>query len=113
VAEAGAVVPALWKLEVANGLQMALRRKRIDSAYRDAALGHLGRMPITVDVDTATHAWTGTLQLADRFGLTLYDAAYLELARRRALPLATLDAQLRDAGRSLGIALLGGAGDDA
>ncbi len=111
VVEYGATVPGLWKLEVANGLQTALRRKRIDSAYRDAAIGHLLNMPIVPDADTDIYAWTGTLHLADRFGLTLYDAAYLELAQRRALPLATLDSQLRDAGRALGVPLLGHATD--
>ncbi len=49
--------------------------------------------------------WAGTLHIADRFRLTVYDAAYLELAQRRALPLATLDQDLRNAGSALGVAL--------
>ena len=69
---------------------MALRRKRIDAAFRDAALTQLSRLSISVDPDTDVYAWTVILQLADRFQLTLYDAAYLELAGRRRLPLATL-----------------------
>ncbi len=60
-----------------------------------------------VDPDTDAYAWTVVLQLADRFQLTLYDAAYLELAARRRLPLATLDRDLREAAAALGIALLG------
>ncbi len=107
VTEKGAVVPSLWRLEVANALQMALRRKRIDAAFRDSALTQLSRLSITADPDMDTYAWTVTLQLADRFQLTLYDAAYLELAGRRRLPLATLDRELRDASAALGIALLG------
>lgn len=107
VARTGAIVPSLWRLEVANALQMALRRGRIDAAYRDASLADLGRLAVTVDPETDGQARSATLQLSDRFGLTLYDAAYLELARRRALPLATLDHALRDAAGALGIAVLG------
>jgi predicted nucleic acid-binding protein len=107
VTENGAVVPALWRLEVANALQMAVRRKRIDAAFRDSALTQLSRLSIATDPDTDACAWTAILQLASRFDLTLYDAAYLELAQRRALPLATLDRALRDAAAALGIALLG------
>ena len=103
----GAVAPSLWRLEVANGLQMAIRRKRIDAAFRDRAMQHLGALPITVDSETDTYAWTATLRLADRFGLTLYDAAYLELAQRRNAPLASLDKELRRAAHALGIDLLG------
>jgi predicted nucleic acid-binding protein len=107
VTNLGAVVPSLWRLETANGLQVAIRRKRIDVAFRDRALTHLARLPITIDAETDAHAWTTTLQLADRFQLTLYDAAYLELAQRRALPLATPDSALRPAADALGLTLLG------
>jgi len=106
-AENGAVVPPLWRLEVANGLQMAIRRKRIDTGFRDRALGQLIRLPIIIDPDTDHHTWTITLRLADRFTLTIYDATYLELAQRRDLPLATLDSELHAAGRALGLAVLG------
>ena len=109
VTEFGAVVPGLWRLEVANAFQMAVRRKRIDAAYRDASLGELALMPITVDDETNSYAWTTTLRLAERFSLTLYDAAYLELAQRRSLPLATLDRNLRAAAPALNIQLLGAA----
>ncbi|MGO8867919.1 MAG: type II toxin-antitoxin system VapC family toxin [Alphaproteobacteria bacterium] len=107
VAESGAVVPALWRLEVANSLTVALRRGRIDASFRRAALADLALLDITADKSTDDHAWTETLELADRFGLTLYDAAYLELAQRRALPLATLDDDLRAAARVLGMGLRG------
>jgi predicted nucleic acid-binding protein len=106
VANAGAVVPALWRLEVANGLQIAVRRNRIVPAFRDKALAELALMSITVDPDTDNYAWTTSLHLADRFQLTLYDAAYLELAQRRTLPLATFDKALGAGARALGISLL-------
>ncbi len=86
---------------------MSLRRKRFSASFRDAALTQLARMPITVDAATDTYAWSATLHLADRFQLTLYDAAYLELAQRRHLPLATLDQPLRTAASALGLDLLG------
>lgn len=107
VADAGAVVPALWRLEVANSLTVAVRRGRIDVDFRRAALGDLALLDITIDQYTDSHAWDETLILADRFRLTLYDAAYLEVARRRSLPLATLDRALRTAAASLGMQLLG------
>src|SRR5580658_7707595 len=88
VAENGAVVPALWRLEVANGLTVAVRRGRIGVEFRDAALADLALLDITTDPHTETHSWTTILNLADRFRPTLYDAAYLELAHRRSLPLA-------------------------
>ena len=107
VAEHGAVVPGLWRLEIANGFQMAIRRGRITSAYRDEALASLAQMSVLVDPHTDQYAWNETMLLSDRFNLTAYDAAYLELARRRALPLATLDRKLRAAAIALGLALSG------
>jgi predicted nucleic acid-binding protein len=107
VTQEGAVVPGLWRLEVANALVMAERRVRLTAAQRAAALQVLAALPVAIDGDTAARAWTDTLALADEHRLTLYDAAYLELARRLGLPLATLDRELRAAGTALGIPLLG------
>lgn len=107
VAEDGAVVPPLWRLEVLNGLQSALRRKKIDRQYRDASLSDLRLLPITIDTETDIHLGSRTLSLADRFDLTIYDAVFLELAERRELPLASLDLKLRSAGEGIGIKLLG------
>ena len=107
VAEGGAVVPALWRLEVANSLTMAVRRGRINAAFRDAALADLDLVGIQTDDRTDAHAWGRTLALADRFRLTVYDAAYLELAERTALPLATLDRELLAAARAMGVPVLG------
>jgi predicted nucleic acid-binding protein len=99
----GAVVPPLWRLEVANGFQSAIRRKRIDQRYRDDSLADLRMLPIAIDGECDARAWSSALPLADRFGLSVYDACYLELAQRRALPLATLDVHLRSAGAALGL----------
>jgi predicted nucleic acid-binding protein len=103
VANDGAIAPALWRIEVANGLQMALRRKRIDEAYRDATLSRLATLDIRIDPDGDMHVWSSAVQLASRYGLTVYDACYLELAQRRRLPLATLDAALARAARQAGV----------
>jgi predicted nucleic acid-binding protein len=100
-------VPSLWRLEVANSLHMAVRRRRIDAVFRDASLADLALLNIGTDPDTDSFAWPATLQLAEVHGLAVYDAASLELAQRMALPLATLDEELRTAGRALGLALLG------
>lgn len=106
VAANGAIVPAIWSLEVANGLQKAMRRGRITSAERQLALGQLRHLPIEVDPQTHLHAWNATLELADSHGLTPYDASYLELARRKTKPLATLDGNLARAARAEGIEVM-------
>jgi predicted nucleic acid-binding protein len=107
LSQSGAWVPGLWRLEVANVLEMGVRRKRHDRKFRDATLADLAQLPIQVDGETDKHAWSATLRLAEDHQLTLYDAAYLELALRRNLPLATLDEGLRHAARSETVRLLG------
>jgi predicted nucleic acid-binding protein len=103
-----AYVPSsLWKLEVANSLTVAVRRKRMDVKKRDICLDSLYQLNIQFDNGSQQHAWNNTLQLADQFDLTLYDATYLELAQRLVLPLASLDKDLRAAADALGISLLG------
>jgi predicted nucleic acid-binding protein len=106
VSESSAVVPALWRFEVGNALQMSIRRKRIDAAYRDAVLTELAALPIAIDLETDTHAWTRTLRLTELFGLTLYDAAYLELAQRRGIPLASLDQEMCAAAAAINATIL-------
>ena len=103
----GAWVPALWKLEVANVLEIGVRRGRHDAEFRDAALADLTVLPISLDEETDRQAWGATVRLASRYQLPTYDAAYLELAQRRGLPLATLDKELRGAAASEGVILLG------
>ena len=103
VSREGALVPSLWRLEVASGFQAAVRRRRITDLFRDASLRDLDTLAISIDAETDRHAWTTTLHLSDRFNLTMYDAAYLELARRAGLPLATGDASLARAAASCGV----------
>jgi predicted nucleic acid-binding protein len=103
----GAWVPGLWRWEIANVLQMNVRRGRHDGDFRDGALASLALLPVKVDAEADRQAWSATLSLAERHGLTVDDAAYLEIASRRKIPLATLDRQLREAATSDGIQLLG------
>jgi predicted nucleic acid-binding protein len=106
VAEGGAIVPALWRLEVANGLQSGVRRQRLTSNSRDELLRAFGDMDIKTDTETARLAWSATLSLADRHGLSVYDACYLELATRLTLPIASLDRALRSAASQEGLTCL-------
>jgi predicted nucleic acid-binding protein len=105
--QSDAWVPQLWKLEVANVLGIGVRKGRHDAAFRDRVLADLAILPIRVDPETNQHAWSVTVRLADQHKLTVYDAAYLELAQRRRLPLATLDTELRSAASAEDIDLLG------
>jgi predicted nucleic acid-binding protein len=107
VSSAGAWVPSLWRLEIANVLEMGVGRGRVDAAFRDATLADLELLPIQTDPDTEKHAWRSTLRLADLHRLSVYDAAYLELAMRRGLPLASLDRELRVAAAAENVVLLG------
>jgi predicted nucleic acid-binding protein len=98
------LVPRLWRLEIANVLLVGERRKRCSQADTTAWLSFLSGLPIVVDSATEARAWTDTLSLARQHGLTAYDAAYLELALRESLPLATLDAKLEAAATAVGVA---------
>ncbi len=100
-------VPSLWWLEVANVLQMGVRRNRFPISERDGHLRDLAKFALRTDEGTTENAWTRTLALSDRHNLTVYDAAYLELALRRGLPLATLDRELRQAAAAENVTLLG------
>jgi predicted nucleic acid-binding protein len=107
IGESGGVAPQHWPLEVLNGLMMAERRQRVDAARRRQLANFLHDLPIVLDPDTTIQVWGATQDLAERFRLTLYDAAYLELAQRRKLPLATLDRDLRDAAQAVDTKTLG------
>jgi len=95
--EAGAVVvvPSLWYLEIANGLLAAQRRKLLTAAERKEALTRLSGLSLSVDEETGQAAFHKTSELAEKYGLSVYDAAYLEAAIRRKLPLASRDQPLR------------------
>jgi len=101
-----AVVPSLWRLELGNVLAGAERRNRISATGIANCLGILARLPIVTDSRTEERALREILELARREYLTTYDAAYLELAMRRGLSLATLDRRLARAARRVGVDVL-------
>jgi predicted nucleic acid-binding protein len=100
-----AFVPLNWPLEVANVLFMGERRKRSTQTQGERLLRTLKSLPITLDDETNLHAWDITLSLARAHDLTAYDAAYLELAIRRGLSLASLDDKLKTAAQAVGVPL--------
>ncbi|HTU22754.1 MAG TPA: type II toxin-antitoxin system VapC family toxin [Gemmataceae bacterium] len=103
LADVPAIVPALWRLELANALLVGERRSRITEAKVSQFLTLLQSLPISVDDETALRAWPDTLPLARLHDLTVYDAAYLELAVRLGLPLASLDTHLKEAAAAAGV----------
>lgn len=107
VRDEGALVPALWQLEVANVLVQAERRGRIAAADVTARLELLAALPIQLDLETRTRAFREIVALARAQRLTTYDAAYLELALRRGAALATRDIELAQAARGCGVEVLG------
>jgi predicted nucleic acid-binding protein len=104
--DAQALVANHWPLEVGNALLMGERRKRCTPADTAHFLEILAALSIESDKETGSRACTASLSLARRHKLTLYDSAYLELAMRRNLPLATLDKDLRNAARKSGVEVL-------
>lgn len=105
LSSAEALVPSLWPLEVANAVLMGERRKRSTQADAQRWIAVLETLPITLDGETAARAWNDTLTLARAHNLSAYDAAYLELALREGLPIATLDAKLKAAAQAVGVPL--------
>jgi predicted nucleic acid-binding protein len=101
-----AIIPSLWPFEVANALLTAERRKRVSMAQVTAILKKLALLPIAVDAVQVESVFGDVLAVARQGQLTEYDAAYLELALRESLPLATLDDQLRRAARNAGVRLV-------
>jgi predicted nucleic acid-binding protein len=94
-----AVAPALWLFETVNGLEMMRRRGRLDEQAASDALDVLRLLPVEIEPADFKRNVHAVLPVARKYRLTVYDAAYLELARRRRLPLATLDDSLRRAAR--------------
>ena len=102
-----AIAPAIWALEVASGVRTAVRRGRIDVNELPRIRSLIERLPVTL-VEVDARAATGeVLYLAVAHDLTAYDAAYLDLAMRRGLPLATADERLRAVCRAVGVELIG------
>ena len=105
-AGATVIVPALWYLGMSNVLLIAQRRHRLTAIQRKAALEKLAAMQFIVDEEGTRHAFGKTSDLAEKHGLTIYDATYLELALRRSLPLASRDEALTNAAKRCGLKTL-------
>jgi predicted nucleic acid-binding protein len=101
-----AIVPAHWPLEVANALLIAVRRGRISPDDAHQFLEDLESLPIRLDTATTSLVRAEVLPIANQHGLTVYDAAYLELAMRERTPLMSLDGDLRKAARASGVPLV-------
>ena len=100
-----AVVPTIWPLEVANVLLIAGRKKRITPIQGASFIDALANLPIYIDESTTARAMHSIFTLANQKNLTIYDAAYLELAIRESIPLATQDKDLIKAAKNLNIPL--------
>lgn len=100
------VVPSLWFTEVANGLVILVRRKRMKEERRLAALAELEKFTLEIDGEGTRQAFKAVSDLALKHGLSVYDATYLELAKRLKLPLASQDNALRAAAQTVGITLI-------
>jgi predicted nucleic acid-binding protein len=106
LADEAASVPAIWHLEIANVLALSERRGRITPANTSEFIALLETLVIVIDEETPSRALGRVLDLARAERLTAYDAAYLELAMRLAIPLASKDADLCDAAEHLGVGVL-------
>jgi predicted nucleic acid-binding protein len=100
-----AVVAAIWPVEIVNTMAVAERRKLVKAAQIAAFIEQLRQLAIIVDPLPPQHVFGAVFETARRYGLSAYDAEYLELAAREALPLATIDRQLRDAATAAGVRL--------
>jgi predicted nucleic acid-binding protein len=106
LAAEAASVPAIWHLEIANVLALSERRRRITPAGSTEFIALLETLEIVIDEETPTRALGRVLDLAREERLTAYDAAYLELAMRLGVPLASKDGDLCDAAERLGVSVL-------
>lgn len=100
-----AIVPTIWPLEVANVLLLAKKKKRITEIESTSFIDAVSTLPIVVDQSTTSRAMHSIFSLAEELGLTIYDAAYLELAIREKIPLLTLDQNLLKAAKKLHVPL--------
>ena len=99
-------VPAIWPLEISNALLVLVRRKKIFEGERQTALAALQRFTVKLDYEMSVLAFTKLSAIAAEYRLSVYDAAYFELAARRKLPLACKDGPLRAAATRAKIKLL-------
>ena len=100
------VAPAHWRLEVVNSIWMAERRKRLDPPGVAQAVAFCAQLPVSLDPETDKRALVETLAIARQHQISVYDAAYIELALRRGAAVASLDEPLRAVAKKMGIAVL-------
>ncbi len=106
LADAEAVVPSIWTLEVANVLLVGERKRRLTKAGTIRFIKLLRGLPIIIDQETPDFVFHEVLSIGRQYGLSAYDAAYLELAMREGMPLATRDLGLRQAALQCGVELV-------
>jgi predicted nucleic acid-binding protein len=102
-----AIVPAIWPFEVGNALLSAERRGRLDAADRARLIELLTALPIDVEPASLAQALGSLTNIARPNQLSVYDAAYIDVALRLALPLATLDRRLAQVAAELGVEVVG------
>lgn len=105
IADATAVVPSIWPLEVVNVLLVAERMKRISEADSIRFVTLLNQLPITIEQDQPDRIMNELINLAREHGLSSYDACYFDLAMRMGLPIATLDKHLKSAAKKARVPL--------
>lgn len=101
-----ALVPSIWPLEFANVLLVAERQKRLTEADSLQFIALLRELPLMIDRETSEHAWSEILFIGRQQRLSSYDAAYLELAMREGVALATRDNALNQAAKKCGVRLV-------
>jgi len=101
-----ALVPAVWPLEAANTILTAVRSGRLTEAEGARVKTLVEAMPIVVVPETPRRVFAEIFSLGRQWGLSSYDASYLDLAMREGIPLATVDTRLRRAARSAGVRIL-------
>lgn len=105
LADSEAIVANLWHLEATNVLFAAEKRGQLDTAEVERFIAQLEKLPLQIDPLTVHQAFSRTLSFSRAYGLSSYDAAYLELSVREGLPLATLDKDLKKAAKKADVTL--------
>ncbi len=103
------LVPTLWAIEITNAVLVAERRKRINRPEIRRFVALLNELTVVLDSPPVADTMSNLLPLAREYGLSTYDASYLDVAMRHGAPLATLDSNLQKAGRKAGIEIFSGA----
>jgi|SRR5277367_2761070 predicted nucleic acid-binding protein len=100
------IVPAHWPVEISNTFLQALRRKRVISSQVERFWDQLARLPFAVESPLSASQAKNVLRVSEKHSLTAYDGAYLDVAMRNRIPLATLDAALANAAKKEQVTLL-------